>query len=104
MFKSLFHKSLITEKKHRFFIFLIYRKVTNACCRLFSPAFSAQQSTFFLSERKAHGMKGGDSSGTSETAETPQERSDEEAWPRPRKASTRNGMCSPTIDFFIEAE
>ena len=47
-------------------------------------------------------MKGGDSSGTSETAETPQERSDEEAWPRPRKASTRNGMCSLMIDFFIE--
>ena len=46
-------------------------------------------------------MKGGDSSGTSETAETPQECNDEEAWPRPRKVSTRNGMCSPTIDFLL---
>ena len=49
-------------------------------------------------------MKGGDSSGISETAETPQERSDEEAWPRPRKASTRSGMCSSTIGFFIKTE
>ena len=53
-----------------------------------------------LIREKAHGMKGGDSSGVSETAETPQERSDEEAWPRPRKASTRSGMCSQTIDIL----
>ena len=53
-----------------------------------------------LSERKAYGMKEGDSSGNSETAKTPQEQSDEEAWPRPRKASTRSGMCSPIIDFL----
>ena len=53
-----------------------------------------------LIREKAHGMKGGDSSGKSEKAETPQECNDEEAWPRPRKASTRSGMGSPTIDFF----
>ena len=41
----------------------------------------------FLSKKKTNGAEGGDSSGKSEKAETPQERSDEEAWPRPRKAS-----------------
>ena len=38
-------------------------------------------------QRKNKWSEGGDSSGKSEKAETPQERSDEEAWPRPRKAS-----------------
>ena len=54
-----------------------------------------------LSREKSTWNEGGDSSGISETAETPQERSDEEAWPRPRKASTRSGMCSPIIDFLL---
>ena len=69
---------------------------------LFVMHFSAQQYSLFLIRKKAHGMKGGDSSGISEKAETPQERSDEEAWSRPRKASARNEMCSQGNSYFLK--
>ena len=87
-------------KQEESFTFSSYQKVTNDGCCFFQPVFQLNHLTLSLSERKAHGMKGGDSSGISEKAETPQERSDEEAWPRPRKASTCSGMCSPTIDIL----
>ena len=60
MVKSLFRKSLINEKKH--FFFYISNLPEGNKCSLPSllTCFSAQQSTLFLAERKAHGMKGGE--------------------------------------------